>query len=44
MKRKLKKSMRRLRDILEDEGGKRGERPSVAGGARKPATGSPFPR
>ena len=43
MKRKLKKSMRRLRDILEEDRG-RGERPSVAGGPRKPATGSPFQR
>ena len=44
MKRKLKKSMRRLRDILEGEDRGRGERPSVAGGARKPATGSPLHR
>jgi uncharacterized protein YndB with AHSA1/START domain len=42
-KRKLGKSMRRLRDILEDDHG-RGTRPTVAGGARKPATGSPFHR
>jgi uncharacterized protein YndB with AHSA1/START domain len=42
-KRKLAKSMRRLRDILEDDHG-RGTRPTVAGGARKPATGSPFHR
>jgi uncharacterized protein YndB with AHSA1/START domain len=42
-KRKLKKAMRRLRDILE-EGYSRGTRPTIAGGARKPATGSPFPR
>ena len=41
MKRKLKKSMRRLQSILEDDRG-RGVRPTVAGGARKPATGSPF--
>jgi uncharacterized protein YndB with AHSA1/START domain len=41
MKRKLKKSMRRLQSILEDDRG-RGTRPTVAGGARKPATGSPF--
>jgi uncharacterized protein YndB with AHSA1/START domain len=40
-KRKLGKSMRRLRDILE-EGRERGARPTLAGGARKPATGSPF--
>jgi hypothetical protein len=44
MKRKLKKSMRRLRDILEGEDRARGARPSVAGGARKPATGSPLHR
>ena len=43
MKRKLSKSMRRLRDILE-EGRARGTRPSIAGGPRKPATGSPFAR
>jgi hypothetical protein len=43
MKRKLKKSMRRLRDILEEDRG-RGERPTLAGGPRKPATGSPFQR
>ena len=42
-KRKLGKSMRRLRDILEEDHG-RGTRPTVAGGARKPATGSPFQR
>jgi uncharacterized protein YndB with AHSA1/START domain len=40
-KRKLRRSMRRLREILE-EGHGRGTRPSIAGGARKPATGSPF--
>jgi uncharacterized protein YndB with AHSA1/START domain len=40
-KRKLKKAMRRLQSILED-GRDRGARPTVAGGARKPATGSPF--
>jgi uncharacterized protein YndB with AHSA1/START domain len=43
MRRKLKRSMTRLRDILEEDRG-RGERPSIAGGARKPATGSPFAR
>jgi uncharacterized protein YndB with AHSA1/START domain len=43
MKRKLAKSMRRLRDILEEDYG-RGTRPTVAGGARKPATGSVFHR
>jgi uncharacterized protein YndB with AHSA1/START domain len=42
-KRKLKKSMRRLRGILEEDHG-RGTRPTLAGGARKPATGSPFHR
>jgi uncharacterized protein YndB with AHSA1/START domain len=41
-KRKLRRAMTRLRDILE-EGHGRGARPSIAGGARKPATGSPFP-
>jgi hypothetical protein len=44
MKRKLRKSMRRLRDILEGEDGKPGEKPSIAGGPRKPFTGSPFRR
>ena len=43
MKRKLKKSMRRLRSILEEDR-ERGKRPTLAGGPRKPATGSPFPR
>ena len=42
-KRKLAKSMRRLRSILEEDHG-RGTRPTLAGGARKPATGSPFHR
>jgi uncharacterized protein YndB with AHSA1/START domain len=42
-KRKLSKAMRRLRDILE-EGRARGTRPTIAGGPRKPATGSPFAR
>ena len=42
-KRKLSKSMRRLRDILEEDRA-RGARPTVAGGPRKPATGSPFAR
>ena len=41
MHRKLKKAMRRLQSILE-EGRDRGARPTVAGGPRKPATGSPF--
>jgi uncharacterized protein YndB with AHSA1/START domain len=40
-KRKLNKAMRRLRDILE-ENRARGTRPTLAGGARKPATGAPF--
>jgi uncharacterized protein YndB with AHSA1/START domain len=44
MKRKLRKSMRRLRDILEGESRSRGEKPSIAGGPRKPFTGSPFHR
>ena len=44
MKRKFKKSMRRLRDILEGEERARGERPSIAGGPRKPFTGSPLHR
>ena len=42
-KRKLRKSMRRLRDILEEDRA-RGTRPTVAGGPRKPATDSPFAR
>ena len=42
-KRKLRKSMRRLRDILEEDR-ERGTRPTLAGGPRKPATGSPFAR
>ena len=41
MKRKLRKSMRRLRDILEEDRG-RGEEPSIAGGPRKPVTGRRF--
>jgi uncharacterized protein YndB with AHSA1/START domain len=41
MKRKLRKSMRRLQSILEEDYG-RGTRPTIAGGPRKPATGSPF--
>ena len=40
-KRKLSKAMRRLRDILEEDRA-RGLRPTVAGGARKPATDAPF--
>jgi uncharacterized protein YndB with AHSA1/START domain len=42
MKRRLGKAMRRLRSILEEDYG-RGTRPTIAGGARKPATDSPFP-
>ena len=38
LKRKLNKSMRRLRSILEEDYD-RGTRPTIAGGARKPATG-----
>ena len=41
MKRKLAKSMRRLREILEEDRA-RGTRPTVSGGARKPFTDSPF--
>ena len=41
MRRKLGKAMRRLRSILEEDYG-RGTRPTIAGGPRKPATGSPF--
>jgi uncharacterized protein YndB with AHSA1/START domain len=37
MKRKTKRAMRRLRDILEEDRG-RGHRPTIAGGARKPAS------
>jgi uncharacterized protein YndB with AHSA1/START domain len=38
LKRKLKKSMRRLQSILEEDRD-RGARPTIAGGPRKPATG-----
>ena len=41
LKRHLRKSMRRLQSILEEDYD-RGKRPTIAGGARKPATGSPF--
>ena len=41
LKRKLRKAMRRLQSILEEDYG-RGRRPTIAGGPRKPATGSPF--
>ena len=37
LKRKAAKAMRRLRDILEEDRG-RGQRPTIAGGARKPAS------
>ena len=40
-KRNLRKSLRRLQSILEEDYG-RGTRPTIAGGPRKPATGSPF--
>ena len=40
-KRNLRKSLRRLQSILEEDYG-RGRRPTIAGGPRKPATGSPF--
>ena len=43
IKRKLKKSHAPPARILEDDLG-RGARPSLAGGPRKPATGSPFHR
>jgi uncharacterized protein YndB with AHSA1/START domain len=41
MKRRQRKAMRRLQSILEEDYG-RGTRPTIAGGPRKPATGSPF--
>ena len=41
LKRKSRKAMKRLRSILEEDYG-RGTRPTIAGGARKPATGAPF--
>jgi uncharacterized membrane protein len=40
-KRKHRKAMRRLQSILEEDYD-RGKRPTIAGGPRKPATGSPF--
>jgi uncharacterized membrane protein len=40
-KRNQRKALRRLQTILEEDYG-RGTRPTIAGGARKPATGSPF--
>lgn len=41
MKRNMRKSLRRLQSILEEDHD-RGKRPTIAGGPRKPATGSPF--
>ena len=41
MKRKVGKAMRRLRSILEEDYD-RGTRPTISGGPRKPATGSPL--
>jgi len=38
LKRKLRKAMRRMRSILEEDR-ERGDRPTIAGGPRKPATG-----
>lgn len=40
-RRRLEKAMRRLSSILEDDFG-RGTRATIAGGARKPATGTPL--
>ena len=40
-KRNLRKALRRLQSILEEDYD-RGKRPTIAGGPRKPATGSPF--
>ena len=40
-KRNLRKALRRLQSILEEDHD-RGTRPTIAGGPRKPATGSPF--
>jgi uncharacterized membrane protein len=40
-RRNLRKALRRLQSILEEDYG-RGKRPTIAGGPRKPATGSPF--
>ena len=40
-KRNLRKELRRLQSILEEDYD-RGKRPTIAGGPRKPATGSPF--
>jgi uncharacterized protein YndB with AHSA1/START domain len=42
LKRKSAKSLRRLRDILEGDERSRGKRATIAGGARKPATGAPI--
>jgi uncharacterized membrane protein len=40
-RRNLRKALRRLQSILEEDYD-RGKRPTIAGGPRKPATGSPF--
>lgn len=42
LRRQLGRSMRRLRDILEGEERARGERATIAGGPRKPATDTPL--
>lgn len=41
MRRGWSKALRRLREIFEEDRG-RGERATIAGGARKPATGTPL--
>ncbi len=41
MKRRMRKGLRRLQSILEEDYG-RGTRPTIAGGPRKPATGTPL--
>lgn len=41
LKRRMRKALLRLRDILE-EGERRGTRATIAGGPRKPATGAPL--
>jgi uncharacterized protein YndB with AHSA1/START domain len=41
VKRRTRRALGRLRDILE-QGERRGERATIAGGPRKPATGSPL--
>lgn len=42
MRRGWAKALRRLRTIFEEDGRGRGGRATIAGGARKPATGSPL--